>query len=114
MNKFNLKILKKIGKLYKFKVGDLIVGRIHNNPYPEYYITSRYSIMRVTRVYERSLCLHPKQSRNDTNHQKFDELESYVDLEETFNLVGKKNPKVLEIGCGNGRDAREIIKRTKK
>ena len=35
-----------------------------------------------------------------------------ADIEATFSLVKKDNPKVLEIGCGNGRDAEEICKRT--
>jgi trans-aconitate methyltransferase len=35
-----------------------------------------------------------------------------ADIEETFRVVTKSNPKVLEIGCGNGRDAEEILKRT--
>jgi SAM-dependent methyltransferase len=44
---------------------------------------------------------------------KFDALSSRVsDIEEAFALVGKDNPNVLEIGCGNGRDAKEILKRT--
>ncbi len=34
------------------------------------------------------------------------------DIKEVFNFVKKENPFVLEIGCGNGRDAEEIIKRT--
>ena len=36
------------------------------------------------------------------------------DIDETFNLFSKSNPSVLEIGCGNGRDAAEICKRTNK
>lgn len=44
---------------------------------------------------------------------KFDSLGARVgDIEETFALVRKNNPKVLEIGCGNGRDAQEILKHT--
>lgn len=44
---------------------------------------------------------------------KFDHLGARVsDIEETFRLIKKSNPKVLEIGCGNGRDAEEILKRT--
>ena len=44
---------------------------------------------------------------------KFDDLPVRLsDIDETFDLVKKKNPKVLEIGCGNGRDAVEICKRT--
>lgn len=34
------------------------------------------------------------------------------DIERGFRLVGKNNPHVLEIGCGNGRDAKEITRRT--
>ncbi len=34
------------------------------------------------------------------------------DIEEVFELAKKENPEVLEIGCGNGRDAKEIIKHT--
>jgi SAM-dependent methyltransferase len=34
------------------------------------------------------------------------------DINETFALCGKENPIVLEIGCGSGRDAAEICKRT--
>ena len=36
------------------------------------------------------------------------------DIEKTFELAGNpKNAKVVEIGCANGRDAKEITKRTK-
>lgn len=31
------------------------------------------------------------------------------DIERAFEFVDKKNPKVLEIGCGNGRDGKEIL-----
>ncbi|HEU0080700.1 MAG TPA: class I SAM-dependent methyltransferase [Candidatus Paceibacterota bacterium] len=34
------------------------------------------------------------------------------DIEETFRLLSKENPATLEIGCGNGRDAAEILKHT--
>ncbi len=34
------------------------------------------------------------------------------DIDRAFYFVGKFNPFVLEIGCGNGRDAREILERT--
>lgn len=45
--------------------------------------------------------------------KKFDELGARVcDIEETFTCIPKSNPFVLEIGCGNGRDAAEITKRT--
>lgn len=35
------------------------------------------------------------------------------DIELVFSYVKKENPRVLELGCGNGRDAQEILKRTK-
>lgn len=34
------------------------------------------------------------------------------DIERGFSYIKKENPKVLEIGCGNGRDAKEILKFT--
>lgn len=38
--------------------------------------------------------------------KKFDELGARIsDIEEAFALIQKDNPFVLEIGCGNGRDA---------
>lgn len=44
---------------------------------------------------------------------KFNALDVRVkDIEETVHLVNKKNPFILEIGCGNGRDAAEILKHT--
>ncbi len=45
--------------------------------------------------------------------EKFDSLGARTDnIEEVINLVKKINPSILEIGCGNGRDAEEIIKHT--
>src|SRR3989338_82716 len=45
--------------------------------------------------------------------KKFDDLGARIfDIEEVFKLLDKVNNKVVEIGCGNGRDAEEIIKRT--
>ena len=34
------------------------------------------------------------------------------DIDAAFELLGKLNPFVLEIGCGDGRDAAEIVERT--
>lgn len=34
------------------------------------------------------------------------------DIGEVFQLIHKENPKVLEVGCGNGRDGKEILKYT--
>ncbi len=45
--------------------------------------------------------------------EKFDSLGVRVsDINETFALIQKDNPMVLEIGCGNGRDAEEVLKHT--
>jgi len=45
--------------------------------------------------------------------EKFNDLGARVnDIKETFEATSKNNPSVLEIGCGNGRDAIEIIKYT--
>ena len=45
---------------------------------------------------------------------KFDGMGARIhDIEATLALVPKENPNVLEIGCGNGRDAVEICKQTK-
>ncbi len=45
--------------------------------------------------------------------QRFNELGARIpDIEKTFSCIARRNPKVLEIGCGNGRDAAEILKCT--
>ena len=45
--------------------------------------------------------------------KKFDALDARSeDIKYVFSLVSKPHPSVLEIGCGNGRDAEEIIKKT--
>ncbi|MCX6713191.1 MAG: methyltransferase domain-containing protein [Candidatus Vogelbacteria bacterium] len=47
--------------------------------------------------------------------QKFDDIGPRVkDIEEVFSLIGKSDPITLEIGCGNGRDAAEICRHTKR
>ena len=44
---------------------------------------------------------------------KFDKMGPRVkDIKQSFSLVKKKNPKTIELGCGNGRDAAEIVKYT--
>jgi len=44
---------------------------------------------------------------------KFDNLGSRVeDVRNAFSFVEKENPNVFEIGCANGRDAKEIVTRT--
>lgn len=63
---------------------------------------------------------NPKQQTIDTYNKsaellakKFDSLGARAsDVEEMFKIIGKDNPKILEIGCGNGRDAQEILKYT--
>lgn len=45
--------------------------------------------------------------------QKFDNLGARLDdIKEIFSFLKKANPHILEIGCGNGRDAQELIKHT--
>lgn len=45
--------------------------------------------------------------------KKFDAQGARVeDINYVFSMSGKKDPFVFEIGCGNGRDAKEICKRT--
>ena len=44
---------------------------------------------------------------------KFNDLGGRVeDIERGFSYIAKEHPFVLEIGCGNGRDAIEILKHT--
>lgn len=35
-----------------------------------------------------------------------------ADIDKAFSLISTAHPRVLEIGCGDGRDAQEILKRT--
>jgi SAM-dependent methyltransferase len=45
--------------------------------------------------------------------QKFENYGARVDdIERAFSYIDKPNPKVIEIGCGDGRDASEILKKT--
>jgi SAM-dependent methyltransferase len=62
-----------------------------------------------------------RQKTVDTYNRSAKELAEYFqgigprnhDIEKGFELIGNiSNPKVLEIGCGDGRDAKEIIKHT--
>lgn len=44
---------------------------------------------------------------------KFDTIGSRLEnIKHAFSYIHKENPKVLEIGCGNGRDAEDFIKFT--
>lgn len=64
--------------------------------------------------------MNKKQQTIDTYNQsaqamadKFDKIGGRVeDIEHLFSLLNKENPFIFEIGCGNGRDAKEIIKHT--
>lgn len=62
-----------------------------------------------------------RQKTIDTYDKSAKELAEYfqgvgarnVDIEKALELIGNPtNPKVLEIGCGDGRDAKEILKHT--
>jgi len=44
---------------------------------------------------------------------RFNDIGARVDdIKRGFSYINKKNPKVLEIGCSNGREAKEIVKHT--
>jgi len=45
--------------------------------------------------------------------KKFNEIGPRIkDIEDGLSYVNKENPKVLELGCGDGRDAKIILKHT--
>lgn len=64
--------------------------------------------------------MNDKQVTINTYNQKAVELAEYfngmgsrrADIKKAFSLIGNSNPRVIEIGCGNGRDAIEITKLT--
>lgn len=48
-----------------------------------------------------------------THAEKFDQIGARInDIKRAFSFISKNNPKVVELGCGNGRDAKEIINLT--
>lgn len=53
---------------------------------------------------------------NKTAHamaQKFNSIGARTeDIQQVLAFVKKQNPRILEIGCGNGRDAEEIMRHT--
>ena len=53
---------------------------------------------------------------DDSAEKMAEEFNSYGarvdDIDRGFSFVTKHNPFVLEVGCGNGRDAKEILRRT--
>ena len=56
------------------------------------------------------------QSYNDNAEaiqEKFDGFDRMKDIRELFDIVTKKDPVVLEIGCAGGRDAQDFLKFTK-
>lgn len=60
---------------------------------------------------EQTIDTYNKSARLHTD--KFDEIDiRFDDIEKTFSYINKPNPKTIEFGCGNGRDAQEIVKRT--
>jgi len=44
--------------------------------------------------------------------KKFEGFDRSKDINELFALIGKKNPRVLEIGCAGGRDAAVFLQKT--
>ena len=45
--------------------------------------------------------------------RKFAEFGGNYNIEQVITSLGKDNPCVLEIGCGDGRDAKRIVRFTK-
>ena len=67
-------------------------------------MTQDWEKKQTIETYDKSILAHAK---------KFDEIGARVeDIKKTFAYIEKLNPKTIEIGCGNGRDAKEIINYT--
>jgi SAM-dependent methyltransferase len=67
-------------------------------------MTSKEEKQQTIRTYNKTAKIHA---------QKFDEIGARIaDIEKAFSYVKKSNPKTIELDCGNGRDAKEIIKHT--
>ncbi len=50
---------------------------------------------------------------SDVIAKKFNNIGTRTeDIKKAFSYINKDNPKVLELGCGNGRDTQEILKYT--
>jgi SAM-dependent methyltransferase len=57
--------------------------------------------------------LHTYNQSASAMAEKFNTLGPRIkDITRAFSYLQKDNPKVLELGCGNGRDAAEILKHT--
>ncbi len=45
--------------------------------------------------------------------EKFNKYGARIDdIKRAFSYINKTNPKIVELGCGNGREAKEIVKHT--
>jgi len=67
-------------------------------------VTKSDEKIQTIETYNKSILAHVK---------KFNEIGARVnDIKKACSYVDKINPKIIEIGCGNGRDAMEIIKYT--
>lgn len=67
----------------------------------------------MTNLVDKKVTLDTYNKTAQLQANKFNKLGARVeDIAQTFSLIDKNNPKVLELGCGNGRDAEEIVKRT--
>lgn len=63
--------------------------------------------------YHKELTVQSYRQNANAHAAKFDAIGPRVaDIKEAFGYVKTPNPAVFEIGCGNGRDASEIRKRT--
>ena len=68
----------------------------------------------MTKVDEKKQTIEAYNKTAQKHAKKFEKLGARVkDIERALSYLNKPNPKVIEIGCGNGRDAKEIVKHTK-
>lgn len=69
-----------------------------------FFMTNADDKTQTINTYNKSALAHAK---------KFNDMGARVDdIKKTFSYIKKQNPKTVEIGCGSGRDAKEIVKYT--
>jgi predicted TPR repeat methyltransferase len=67
----------------------------------------------MTSRHDKSITIDTYNKTAKIHSDKFTKYGARIDdIERAFSCIKKSNPKVVEIGCGDGRDAEEIIKRT--
>lgn len=67
----------------------------------------------MTRKDEKRQTIDTYNKTAQTHAKKFDKTGVRIDdIEKAFSYIRRLNPKTIELGCGNGRDAEGIVKRT--